>query len=115
MPVHFAGHPCDMDAILALARERRPAGDRGRGARAAGALPRAHVGTLGTLTAFSFYATKNLTTGEGGMLVTTRRRAAPSGVRMRRLHGISRDAWKRYSGDGHLALRGPLPGLQVQH
>jgi dTDP-4-amino-4,6-dideoxygalactose transaminase len=100
IPVHIAGLPCDMDPILDVARSRRlavvedaahalPAGDRGR-----------WVGTLGDAAAFSFYATKNITTGEGGMLVVRDPQAAER-ARMLALHGISRDAWKRYTAAGH--------------
>ncbi len=97
VPVHMAGHPCDMDAVRALADERGlrvmedaahaiPASYRGR-----------HVGSISEFTVFSFYATKNLTTGEGGMVTTADPELADR-MRMRRLHGMSRDAWKRYSG-----------------
>jgi dTDP-4-amino-4,6-dideoxygalactose transaminase len=97
--VHFAGHPCDMDEILAAAH--RPDGSpvpviedaahtieaeyRGRPA-----------GSLGRCAAFSFYATKNMTTGEGGMLVTDDGELAERAAVLA-LHGISRDAWKRYA------------------
>jgi len=57
------------------------------------------IGTLADATAFSFYATKNMTTGEGGM-VTTARADWADAMRVWRLHGISRDAWKRYAADG---------------
>src|SRR5207302_2785681 len=70
---------------------------------AAHALPAAYlgkpVGALSEMTAFSFYATKTLTTGEGGML-TTESDAIAERVRIMRLHGIERDAWNRYRGEG---------------
>ncbi len=99
IPVHFAGQPCDMDDICALARSRNltviedaahaiPASYRGR-----------KIGTIGDFTCFSFYATKSLTTGEGGM-VTTSRHAGADRMRTLRLHGISKDAWKRYTSEG---------------
>ncbi len=97
VPVHMAGHPCDMDAVHGLADERglRVMED------AAHAIPAAyrgrHVGSISEFTVFSFYATKNLTTGEGGMVTTADPELADR-MRMRRLHGMSRDAWKRYSG-----------------
>lgn len=103
IPVHFAGHPCDMDAVLDLAR----AHDLLVVEDAAHALPARHggqmVGHLGDgsvrrAVAFSFYATKNLTTAEGGMLTGT-----PEFVddaRVWSLHGMSRDAWKRYGAGG---------------
>ena len=99
VPVHFAGHPCDMDPILRMARPRgiRIVED------AAHALPAVYrgktIGVIGDCTAFSFYATKNLTTGEGGMLTTADGQLA---ARFRRLslHGMSQDAWKRYAQGG---------------
>jgi len=99
IPVHFAGHPCDMEAIadLAEAHHLRVIED------AAHALPARYkgrtIGTLSPLTAFSFYATKTITTGEGGM-VTTDDDALASRISLMRLHGMSRDAWKRYRAEG---------------
>jgi len=95
MPVHFAGHPCPMDEIRAFAA------DRGLliVEDAAHALPASYRGTpvggKSKLCVFSFYATKNLTTGEGGM-ITTDDPALNERMRSRRLHGMSRDAWRRY-------------------
>ncbi len=57
------------------------------------------VGTLGDITCFSFYATKTLSTGEGGM-VTTENDEWADRIKILRLHGISKDAWKRYSNEG---------------
>ncbi len=99
LPVHFAGQPCDMDRIQELAASHSlhviedaahslPASFRG--------VP---VGAISKLTAFSFYATKTLTTGEGGMVTTDEDELAARMKRMR-LHGIGRDAWKRYSSEG---------------
>jgi len=95
MPVHYAGVACDMTGLGQLAA--------GHGWRvvddAAHALPTTHggrlVGTMGDATAFSFYATKTMTTGEGGMIVT-RDRDLAARMRVMRLHGISRDAFDRY-------------------
>lgn len=99
LPVHYGGHPCDMDALLALATERGvPLFDD-----AAHALPAAvsgqRIGAFPCPTAFSFYATKTITTGEGGMLCTADAALADR-VRLMALHGISRDAWNRYASDG---------------
>jgi dTDP-4-amino-4,6-dideoxygalactose transaminase len=100
MVVHIAGQPCDMDPILALARAHgiKVVED------AAHAMPGSYrgrwLGTIGDAGAFSFYATKNITTGEGGMLVTSDPEALEE-ARVLALHGISRDAWKRYSAAGH--------------
>ena len=99
IPVHYAGQPCDMAAIQKMADRHslRVIED------AAHALPASYhgvrVGAISELTAFSFYATKTLTTGEGGM-VTTDNDDLAKRMRMMRLHGIGRDAWKRYSAAG---------------
>lgn len=99
VPVHYAGQPCDMDAIHELAKRHklRVIED------AAHSLPASYkgvrVGALSELTAFSFYATKTLTTGEGGMVTTDNEELAVR-MRMMRLHGIGRDAWKRYTAEG---------------
>ena len=99
IPVHFAGQPCDMAEIHDLARlhHLRVIED------AAHALPSEYqgrrVGAISELTAFSFYATKTLTTGEGGMITTDNDDYAQR-LRLMRLHGISHDAWKRYGAQG---------------
>jgi perosamine synthetase len=111
VPVHFAGQPCDMDMLLYTARKHglKVIED------AAHALPARYrgsmVGTLGDMTCFSFYATKNITTGEGGMVTTN---SAPWADRMRimRLHGISRDAWKRYTAEGSWKYEILAPGFK---
>jgi dTDP-4-amino-4,6-dideoxygalactose transaminase len=97
--VHFAGLPAEMDTILDIGRRHGlPIIED-----AAHALPTLYrgrmVGTLGDLTAFSFYATKTLATGDGGMLVTNNPAWAERAGIMA-MHGISRDAWKRYSAEG---------------
>jgi dTDP-4-amino-4,6-dideoxygalactose transaminase len=99
LPVHYAGFPCAMEPLLALAHRYGLAVVED----AAHALP-AHVGgrpvgTLGDAAAFSFYATKSITTGEGGML-TTNNDALAERARIMSLHGISRDAWLRYTARG---------------
>lgn len=99
IPVHLAGQACDLDEIHGLARMHnlRVIED------AAHALPSSYrgkrVGEISEFTCFSFYATKTLTTGEGGMITTDNAEAADR-MRLMRLHGIERDAWKRYRGDG---------------
>ena len=99
LPVHYAGYPCDMNAILSIARQHglKVIED------AAHALPSRYknkmIGSLGDITCFSFYATKTLTTGEGGMATTESPELAER-MRMLSLHGISKDAWKRYTAEG---------------
>jgi dTDP-4-amino-4,6-dideoxygalactose transaminase len=100
MPVHYAGHPCDMDAICAIADEHGLAviedAAHAVETRATGGR---RVGSIGDATCFSFYANKNLAAGEGGML-TLRDEAFADRVRSLRLHGLDRDAWKRYKKQG---------------
>jgi len=111
VPVHFGGHPAPMDEILELAR----AHDLLVVEDAAHAIPASYrgrkVGSIGPMTAFSFYATKNLTTGEGGMLTLADAEAADR-IRVRRLHGMSRDAWKRYSAVGSWRYDVSTPGFK---
>jgi dTDP-4-amino-4,6-dideoxygalactose transaminase len=99
IPVHFGGQPCDMDEILEIAKKKGIFVIED----AAHAIPAAYkgrkIGTIGDLTCFSFYATKTLATGEGGM-VTTENTDWTDRIRRLRLHGISKDAWNRYSKEG---------------
>lgn len=99
IPVHYAGQPCDMDIIMQLAERYNLMIIED----AAHAIPawykKRRIGTIGDMTCFSFYATKPLTTGEGGMLTTENNEWAEK-IRILRLHGISRDAWKRYTNEG---------------
>jgi dTDP-4-amino-4,6-dideoxygalactose transaminase len=100
LPVHIAGLPCDMDAIWAIAR-RHNLNVIEDAAHAAGAQYEGRPIGAGRsdAAAFSFYATKNLTTGEGGMLTTSRGPLAQA-TRMLALHGASHDAWDRYTESG---------------
>jgi len=122
LPVHLYGHPCDMDALIQIAREYKlaiiedaahalPARYKGRligsSTLNVGTLERA---TFNVLTCFSFYATKNLTTAEGGMLT-----GSPDFIdeaRIWSLHGMSRDAWKRYSSEGSWYYEVIRPGFK---
>jgi dTDP-4-amino-4,6-dideoxygalactose transaminase len=100
LPVHFAGRPCDMDALsevcrrhgLALVEDCAHAIEttyRGR-----------HAGTFGDFGCFSFYVTKNVVTGEGGMVVA-RDEAHVACIKRLALHGMTADAWKRFSDEGY--------------
>ncbi len=111
IPVHFAGRPCRMDAILGLAAEHgldvvedcaHAIETRYNGWRA---------GTMGRFGAFSFYATKNVVTGEGGMLTTG---DADAAKRLKRLalHGLTADAWKRFSDEGFRHYELVEPGFK---
>jgi dTDP-4-amino-4,6-dideoxygalactose transaminase len=104
MPVHMAGHPCDMSAIMQVARDNNLAVVEDAAHCLEGAVKNYHdgsgkIGAIGDATCFSFYATKNITTAEGGM-VTTENDQLADRMRILSLHGMSRDAWKRYSNEG---------------
>ncbi len=99
VPVHFAGRPCDMDSLMAIARDQNlkviedcahaiEAEHRGRS-----------VGTIGDFGCFSFYVTKNVITGEGGM-VLARNEEDASTIKVLGLHGMTKDAWKRFGDEG---------------
>ena len=99
MPVDYGGHPCDIDAIAALsARHGIPIVEDAAHALGAAWGDRP-VGSRATVTAFSFYATKNLTTGEGGAAVSDDE-ALIERIGLLSLHGMSRDAWLRYTDKG---------------
>lgn len=118
LPVHVAGHPCAMPEIMDLAERYGllVVEDAAHALEAAIATPhsprhsphsRLHtpadwwkIGTIGDATCFSFYATKNITTAEGGM-VTVKDAALAEKIRSLALHGMSRDAWKRYAAEGN--------------
>src|SRR5712692_2422565 len=110
LPVHYAGHPVDLDALRALASVYRCAIVED----AAHALPACYkgqpIGAGRNPVAFSFYATKNLTTAEGGMLTADPEFLAQA--RVVSLHGMSRDAWKRYGRGGSWFYEVVLPGFK---
>ena len=106
LPVHLYGHPCEMDPLLALAHQyglalvedAAHALPARYGDRVIGALPPGSQPSTPSLTAFSFYATKNLTTAEGGMLTGDPK--VLDRARVLSLHGMSRDAYTRYAAEG---------------
>jgi dTDP-4-amino-4,6-dideoxygalactose transaminase len=104
LPVHFAGQPCDMDRIMAVARRRNlkvieDAAHAFGASRHIDGKGMVKVGVIGDLTCFSFYATKNITSAEGGM-ITTADDALAARIAVASLHGMDRDAWKRYDASG---------------
>ncbi|MGV8083338.1 MAG: DegT/DnrJ/EryC1/StrS family aminotransferase [Coriobacteriia bacterium] len=111
IPVHFAGRPCDMDRIMAIAH----AHDLLVIEDAAHAIESWYhgrkIGTIGDAACFSFYVTKNLVTGEGGMIATNHPEWASS-LEMLALHGLSRGAWKRYSDEGFKHYEVVYPGYK---
>jgi dTDP-4-amino-4,6-dideoxygalactose transaminase len=100
LPVHFAGRACDMDAICDIASRH----DLVLIEDCAHAIETEYkgrkAGTFGDFGCFSFYATKNVTCGEGGMVIS-RRNEDMARVKILALHGMSKDAWKRFSDEGY--------------
>jgi dTDP-4-amino-4,6-dideoxygalactose transaminase len=110
MPVHYGGHPCAMDELLAIARKHnlRVIEDA---AHALGSSYKGRpIGAIGDAAVFSFYVIKNVTTGQGGMLTTDDEQLAEQ-VRLLRLHGLSKTAWDRYSEKGTWAYQVLAPGF----
>ena len=97
--VNYGGHPCHIEDIVKIARERGVVVIEDAAHSLGAAVGERPVGSIADMTAFSFYATKNITTGEGGMLTTEDHRLADRIERLR-LHGIQRDAWGRYRQSG---------------
>jgi len=111
VPVHFAGLPCDMDEVFALADEfnlkvledaAHAVGTDYKGKR---------IGSLDSVSVFSFHPIKNITTGEGGMVCTRDEKLAEE-VSLLKFHGMSREAWKRYSAQGTPNYDIVLPGYK---
>lgn len=111
VPVHFAGQPCDMDAIFALASEfgltviedaAHAIGTEYKGAR---------IGSLPSVSVFSFHPIKNITTGEGGMVATGDEGLAEE-ISLMKFHGMNREAWKRYEASGTPNYDIVMPGFK---
>ncbi|HEX5435628.1 MAG TPA: DegT/DnrJ/EryC1/StrS family aminotransferase [Gemmatimonadaceae bacterium] len=100
LPVHFAGRPCDMDALLPLVDRHGLTLIEDCAHAIETEYHGQPAGTFGDFGCFSFYSTKNVVTGEGGM-VLTRLAEQAARIKMLGLHGMSRDAWKRFGGDGY--------------
>ena len=111
IPVHFAGQPCDMDAIFALAKEfgltviedaAHAAGTEYKGRR---------IGSFDSISIFSFHPNKNITTGEGGMVCTPDEALAEE-ISLLKFHGMNREAWRRFSAQGNPSYDIMLPGFK---
>jgi dTDP-4-amino-4,6-dideoxygalactose transaminase len=98
--VHFAGLPCNLYPIIGLAKKYKIKIIEDCAHAIESKYYGKHVGNFGLTGCFSFYANKNLTTGEGGMLLTNSKKIS-SKIQVMRLHGLSKDAWKRYLPAGH--------------
>lgn len=100
LPVHFAGRPCDMDALVKLRDERGLALIEDCAHAIETEYHGRHAGTFGEFGCFSFYVTKNVVTAEGGM-VLTRSEDDASRIKTLALHGMSKDAWQRFGDEGY--------------
>ena len=100
LPVHFAGRPCDMPALMALAQQHGLQVIEDCAHALESEIAGQGAGTWGDFACFSFYATKNVTSGEGGM-VLARRPADAARIRSLSLHGMSADAWQRFGASGY--------------
>ncbi len=111
IPVHYAGHPCDMPAIMAIVERHgvRVVEDCAHAIEAE--IDGKHCGTFGDVGAFSFYATKSITSGEGGAACLRTRELHDEFVVLR-LHGLTKDAWKRYDKGGFAHYECVAPGFK---
>jgi dTDP-4-amino-4,6-dideoxygalactose transaminase len=100
LPVHFAGRCCDMDPIMKIARDNNLRVIEDCAHAIETEYHGTKAGTFGDFGCFSFYTTKNVMTGEGGMVITHDEEAL-SKIKIMALHGMSKDAWKRFSDTGY--------------
>ena len=99
IPVHFGGQPCQMDEILKIKKKYNISIIEDAAHASGSKYKDQKIGQIGDVTIFSFYANKNMTTGEGGIVTTNNSKIAEK-VRTLSLHGISKDAWSRFSEKG---------------
>jgi dTDP-4-amino-4,6-dideoxygalactose transaminase len=111
LPVHYAGRPCRMDRIEAIARTHGLLVIEDAAHAIEASYQGRRIGTIGNLTCFSFYVTKNVVTAEGGM-VTTDDADLAAKIKMYALHGMSKDAWKRFSDEGYKHYEVTFPGFK---
>jgi len=100
LPVHFAGRPCDMDALLAIAAKHKLSVIEDCAHAIETLYHGRHAGTLGDFGCYSFYVTKNIITGEGGMVVA-KKPDDLARIKVLGLHGMSAGAWKRFGDEGY--------------
>ena len=111
LPVHFAGRPCNMRVIKEVAQKHHLTIIEDAAHAIEGTYHGQKIGTISDLTVFSFYVTKNLVTGEGGMITTDNDTYAEK-IQTYALHGMSRGAWKRYSDEGFKHYGIVYPGFK---
>ena len=111
LPVHFAGRPCNMNIIKDIAQKHQLIIIEDAAHAIEAIYHGQKIGTIGDLTVFSFYVTKNLVTGEGGMITTDNDTYAQN-IQTYALHGMSSGAWKRYSDEGFKHYGIVYPGFK---
>lgn len=111
IPVHFAGYPCEMDTIMDIARKHNLIVIEDAAHAVYTQYKGKMVGSMADFTCFSFYATKNLVTGEGGMVTTNSEEMADK-LRVMSLHGMSKNAWNRYGDKGTWYYEVEYPGFK---
>jgi len=111
VPVHLYGSPCNMDEIMSIAREHNLLVIEDAAHAIETKYKGKKVGIIGDLTCFSFYVTKNIVTGEGGMVVTDNAEVADK-IKTLALHGLSRDAWMRFSDEGYKHYQAVYSGFK---
>ncbi len=100
LPVHMAGRPCDMDAIMTIAQQHNLLIIEDCAHAIETEYKGQKAGNIGDFGCFSFYVTKNVVTGEGGM-ITARHEDHIARAKILALHGMSKDAWRRFGDDGY--------------
>lgn len=111
IPVHMYGRPCKMEEIMKIAKKYNLIVIEDAAHAIGASYKNKKIGTIGDFTCFSFYATKNLSTGEGGMVSTKNKKWADL-IEMYALHGMSKGAWKRYSDKGYSHYLIKVPGYK---
>lgn len=111
LPVHFAGRACDMTSIMEIAKQANAIIINDAAHAIETEFCGKKIGCYGAMTAYSFYATKNIVTGEGGMVVTDDKEIADK-IKIYALHGMSKDAWKRFSDSGFKHYEIIYPGFK---
>ncbi len=111
LPVHLCGRPCAMDRIMEIARKNNLLVIEDAAHAIEASYHGKKIGTIGDMTVFSFYVTKNLVTGEGGMVTTDNDEYAEK-IQTYGLHGMSKGAWRRYSDEGFKHYQIIYPGFK---
>ncbi|MCF6150267.1 MAG: DegT/DnrJ/EryC1/StrS aminotransferase family protein [Candidatus Kuenenia sp.] len=111
IPVHFAGRPCEMDKIMEIAKKHNLLVIEDAAHATESEYKGQKIGNIGDMTCFSFYVTKNVITGEGGMVTVNNKELADK-LKIYALHGMDKDAWKRYSDQGFKHYKVIFPGYK---